>query len=104
MWVGLLMPGLTVFQSWYQGAILHSRRTRAISEAVVIFLIVCTVLLWGGVVWGSMTGLYVSLAAFVTATLIQTIWLWFRSQPALHAVRQRDDRIQAVPGAGAAAD
>jgi hypothetical protein len=104
LWIALLMPGLTVFQSWYQGAILHSRRTRAISEAVVLFLVICAGLLWSGVHWGGTTGLYVALAAFVTATFVQTLWLWVRSRPALHAVRQRDDRIQAVPSTGAVAD
>jgi hypothetical protein len=104
VWIALPMPGLSVFQSWYQGAILHSRRTRAISEAVVIFLIVCAVLLWAGVAWGRTTGLYVGLAAFTAATLVQTLWLWVRSQPALHAVRRSDDRRQAAAGAEAAAD
>jgi hypothetical protein len=28
VWLALPMPGLNVLQSWYQGAILHSRRTR----------------------------------------------------------------------------
>jgi hypothetical protein len=104
VWIALFMPGLNVFQSWFQGVILHSRRTRAISEAVVIFLITCTVMLWAGVVWGRTTGLYVALAAFAFATLVQTAWLWLRSQPALHAVKQRDDRMQAAPGVRATTD
>jgi hypothetical protein len=102
LWFALLLPGLNVFQSWYQGAILHSRRTRAISEAVVIFLVICSGMLWAGVQWGDTTGLYVALAAFVIATFVQTLWLWVRSRPALHAAKKRDDRIQALPGASAA--
>ncbi|HLE51265.1 MAG TPA: hypothetical protein VI755_04350 [Anaerolineales bacterium] len=90
VWVSLPMPGLSVLQSWYQGIILHDRRTRGITEAVVAFLVTCTLLLWAGVAWGRMTGLYVGLAAFVIAMLTQTIWLWFRSRHAERLVAGRD--------------
>jgi hypothetical protein len=83
LWISLPMPGLSVWQSWYQGAILHSRKTRGISEAVAVFLVSCSALLWAGVLWGEATGLYVGLAAFVIATFAQTVWLWVRSRPAL---------------------
>jgi hypothetical protein len=86
VWIALPMPGLNVLQSWYQGAILHSRRTRAITEAVVIFLATCILLLVAGVVWGRTTGLYIGLGAFVIAMIAQTIWLWLRSKPALDPV------------------
>ncbi len=82
-WVGLPMPALTALQSWYQGAILHSRRTRGITESVVIFLAVSAAVLSGGVAWGRVTGLYVGLAGLVAATLAQTVWLWWRARPAL---------------------
>ena len=39
LWIALPLPGLNAFQSWYQGTIVHSRRTRAITEAVAIFLL-----------------------------------------------------------------
>jgi hypothetical protein len=91
MWLGLLMPGLSVWQSWYQGVIMHSRRTRGITEAVVVFLVTCTILLWAGVIWGEITGLYVGVSAFVIASAAQTGWLWFRSRPAIDSVTLRDD-------------
>ena len=88
MWFALPLPGLSVFQSWYQGALLHSRRTRPISESVVIFLVACTLLLVLGVAWGSATGLFVAWGAFVIATLIQTLWLWWRSRSVMAALQQ----------------
>jgi hypothetical protein len=88
VWIALLMPGLNVLQSWYQGAIVHSRRTRAITEAVVIFLATSIILLFTGVVWGKTTGLYVGLGAFVIAMFTQTIWLWLRSRRAFDSVRE----------------
>jgi hypothetical protein len=90
MWIALPMPALSVYQSWYQGIILHGRRTKGITEAVVVFLVTCSALLWAGVSWGRITGLYVGLAAFVTAMLVQTVWLWHRSRPAESLVLERD--------------
>ncbi|MGQ9491130.1 MAG: hypothetical protein ACUVR4_05925 [Anaerolineae bacterium] len=83
LWVALPMPALSALQSWYQGAILHSRRTRGITESVAIFLAASAVVLTAGVAWGGVTGLYVGLAGMVIATLAQTIWLWWRARPAL---------------------
>lgn len=104
LWIGLLLPALNVFQSWYQGAILHSRSTRGISEAVVIFLVTIGLTLYAGVVWGQVTGLYVSMASFFLSMLAQTFWLWFRSRPALNAVESRDAAYTAVQVYDAAMD
>ena len=82
LWIALPLPGLTVLQSWYQGIIVHSSRTRGITEAMVIFLLVSCAILWGGVVWAKVPGLYVGLVAFTTAVLLQTAWLWQRSRSA----------------------
>jgi len=90
LWIALLMPGLNALQSWYQGAIVHSRRTRGITEAVGIFLLTSIAVLWAGVAWGQVPGLYVGLGAFTVGSLVQTAWLWQRSRPAMRAVRARD--------------
>jgi hypothetical protein len=90
LWIALPLPVLNVLQSWFQGLILHDRRTSGITEAVIVFLASCTAMLWAGVLWGGATGLYVGLVAFVVATFLQTVWLWFRSRRAEHAVQSRD--------------
>jgi len=90
LWLGILLPGLNSLQSWYQGALLNSGKTRGISEAVAIFLFGTGLALLGGVAWGKMVGLYVGLAAFSFGMLIQTIWLWVRSQPVLRVLYERD--------------
>ena len=90
LWIGILLPALNSLQSWYQGALLNSGKTRGISEAVALYLLVTGFALWAGVTWGEMTGLYVGLAAFSFGMLIQTFWLWFRSRPVLHALCERD--------------
>ena len=86
LWVALPMPALTALQSWLQGAILHSRRTRGITESVAIFLAAIAAVLSAGVAWGRTTGLYVGLAGMVIATLAQTAWLWWRARLALREV------------------
>lgn len=99
LWVAVLMPGIAVLQSWYQGLLVFSRRTRAITEAVAIYLIVASALLAAGVLWDRGAGLYVALAAVSAGRLIQTAWLWHRSRPVKSRVEERDDtaaRLQAA--------
>jgi hypothetical protein len=90
LWIALLIPGLNVLQSWYQGAIVHARHTRSITEAVAIFLLTSSVILWAGVAWGQAAGLYIGLAAFALSSLMQTAWLWYRSRPVMRSVQVRD--------------
>ena len=80
IWLALPLPALNALQSWHQGRLLHSRRTRGISESVVIFLVVNTAILIAGVMWGGVTGLYVGLTAMVMSMAAQTGWLAFRAR------------------------
>ncbi len=91
LWFVLPTPAMAVLQSWYQGCILHSRKTRGIPEAVVIFLVTVTIILGIGIALNTITGLYVGLFAYSAAMLTQTIWLWKRSRPARVSVYQRDE-------------
>jgi len=90
LWFGALLPGLNSLQSWYQGTLLNSGKTRGISEAVAIFLLGTGLVLVGGVIWGKIIGLYVGLGAFSFGMLIQTFWLWYRSRPVLSTLYKRD--------------
>lgn len=86
----LPMPALAVAQSYFQGVILHSRRTRSVTESVGMFLAVVTMILVGGVLWGAVTGIYLTLGAFVVGELLRTFWLWLRSRPARRHLNERD--------------
>lgn len=81
LWVVLPTPALAVFQSWLQGAILHGRKTRGITESVILYLIACVILFGLGVRWQGAPGLYIALGVFVLAMAIQTVWLWRASNP-----------------------
>jgi len=86
----ILLPGLSVFQSWFQGTILYGGKTRGISEAVLIYLVVSGVVLVGGIAWGKVTGLYVGFVAMSIGEAARTLWLWFRSRAIRERLRQRD--------------
>jgi O-antigen/teichoic acid export membrane protein len=79
-WFAIPLPAMAVLQSWFQGSILHSRRTGAITEAVVIYLLFNVVTLVLGIIWGKTTGLFIGLGSLVLSSLIQTLWLWLRSR------------------------
>ncbi len=91
LWFGLLLPGFAALQSWYQGAILNSRETRAITEAVVIFLIATGAALVIGVAWGAFTGLYVAMLAYTLGMGVQTAWLWWRSRGVMADLRTAEN-------------
>jgi hypothetical protein len=85
LWLGALLPGLRVVQSWYQGAIMYGERTRGIMESVLLFLATAVAILFAGSVWGGAAGLYIGMAAFVSSFVVQAGWLWLRSRPILAA-------------------
>lgn len=86
LWLALPLPGLNVLQSWYQGTIVHSRRTRGITEAILAFLLVTSAILWAGAALGQLPGLYIGMAAFAVGRALQTVWLWWRSRPAMRSL------------------
>jgi hypothetical protein len=87
---GLLLPGLRIWQSWYQGIIVYSRHTRGVTESVLVFLATAGAILGFGVWWGRIPGLDVGIVALVGGVLAQTLWLRHRAQPVLRAVHNRD--------------
>lgn len=100
LWAALLMPGITVLQSWYQGLIVHSRRTRGVTEAVAVYLLVSVGILIAGILWGRVAGLYVGLAALSIGRLAQGGWLWYRSRPAVERVETADAAVGAAAPSG----
>ncbi len=80
LWLALPMPALSVLISWYQGIIVHSGRTRAVSEAVGISLTVIVGILAVAVTVGATTGIYAALGAMAVGETVRTGWLWFRSR------------------------
>jgi progressive ankylosis protein len=81
--IGIALPGLGVFQSWYQGMLVASRKTRGISEAMGMGLLGVTATIGGGILLGTIPGLWVGMGAQVVGNVLQTVWLRIRSAPIL---------------------
>ncbi len=97
LWIGILMPAISVWQNALQGLLVHSRRTRGVSEAVAIFLLSAGVVLGIGVAQGTITGLYIGVGAFVVGGLVQVAWLLWRGRSAWAAISRRDAGSSAEP-------
>jgi hypothetical protein len=80
LWLALPIPATRVAQSWYQGVLVHARRTRAITEAVVVFAVVCVSVLVLGVQRAEWVGLPVVLVAYSLGRVLQTGWLAMRAR------------------------
>ena len=90
LWFALPLPALSVIQSWYQGALLHGKRTGGIIESVVVYLITSGIILGYGVAWGGAAGLYVGLIALAASVATQTAWLGWRSQAILREIKEEE--------------
>lgn len=88
---GLLLavawPALTVFQSYYQGILMHSGKTRTITHSVIVSLSITLLLLGGGTLLGTLPGLFVVTAAFVSGSAVQVAWLAWAAQPVVKGLR-----------------
>jgi hypothetical protein len=85
LWIAWPIPALTALQSWHQGNLVYSRCTRDVAVATAIFLLSDSAILWAGVAWGQVTGLYIGLVAFGASMFMQNVWLWQRNRPAIQA-------------------
>ncbi len=94
LWFALLWPSLSVLQNWYQGLIVHGKRTGSVVQSVALSLAVSAVILVGGVLWEGVAGLYVGVAAFVVGSGVQVAWLWLKVQPVVVGLEARDERAQ----------
>ncbi len=86
LWGAVLVPGLSVQQSWFQGQLLHNHSTRAISEAMLIFLLAVGTVLLAGIKWQHLTGVHVGLGSLSIGMLMQVVWLSWRSRPIRKAI------------------
>ncbi len=90
LWIMLASSGLCVLQCWFQALIVHGRKTRFLSESIVVALIVEVVIIIAGVAYGRMTGVYVGTLGMVISYAAQVFWLWLRSRPLTRGLVLRD--------------
>lgn len=95
LWVGLPLPALSAIQSFYQGALVHAHRTRAVTESVLIYLASMGLYLWAGQTWLHVPGIFVGFSSFVLANTLMVAWLRHRGSPVLREL----ERAEAVAAA-----
>ena len=77
---GAVGPGLLVLQSWFQGILLHRRKTRGITEAMALGLLANALILWIGVRWGGIPGLWMGMGSYVFSSIMRAAWLSIRAR------------------------
>lgn len=99
LWFGLLIPSISVLEGWFNGTLLNGRKTRGITEAVFLGLLVVSAILVAGIIWGSIPGLYVGVCALATGSTIRVVWLWRRASPLLRAADWAEQNRVVTPAA-----
>lgn len=87
---GILWPLSQTLQSWFQGALVHGRRTRIVSEAMVVFFLMVASLLALGVGLWAGPGAHFAVLAITVASLSQTAWLALRYRAVSAAAVDRE--------------
>jgi len=87
---GVVWPFSQALQAWFQGSLVHQRRTRTVTEAILVFFLVMATLLALGVRLWHGPGAHFAVLALTTASLCQTGWL---------ALRARAPAVAAAPSA-----
>lgn len=76
---GVFWAPIDTMRAALQGRLTHLRNTARVGEATIVFIVASAVILFIGVLWQGMAGLPYAMAAFSLATLIQLLWLVWRS-------------------------
>ncbi|MFO7633912.1 MAG: hypothetical protein R6W76_15310 [Caldilinea sp.] len=78
--VGLFFPAIATLDSWFQGLLMHKRRTRSITEGVVLYTVAIAVGMGIGIMLDRLgvhvIGVHVAIVAFQVAWALQVVWLW----------------------------
>jgi hypothetical protein len=82
--VGLFFPVIATLDSWFQGLLMHNRRTRSITEGVMLYTVAIAVGMGAGItldrLGAPVIGVYAAIAVFQIAWALQVGWLWWRSR------------------------
>jgi len=73
-------PALAAGQSLHQGTLIHAHATRGVTEAMCAMLVVTSLTLTAGVLWGRVPGFYVGALAFTLGNAAQFAWLARRAR------------------------
>ncbi|MBZ0267425.1 PQQ-dependent sugar dehydrogenase, partial [bacterium] len=100
VWLAIPLPAGSVAQALFAGVLVHHHRTRAISESVAIQVAVLVALLTAGARLDAASGIYVMIAANVTAIGMQLLWLVRRAAPSIAESRRKGAAATAAVALG----
>ena len=78
IWFGCVLPGLSVYQSWFQARLVHLRKTRPVTESVILYIVSCSLVLLIAVLSGRLPGLFTAILSLSVGVMVQTGWLWWK--------------------------
>ncbi len=91
LFVTLLWPAISILRNTFQAVLVSGHKTRAVTEAVIIFFLISgALLLLSTNLNGRLPGLYIALVVFQIGYGSQALWMWLRSRSYLKAVKARD--------------
>ncbi len=103
LWVALLWPPISILRNTFQGVLVNGRKTKSVTESVIVFFLVTGSLLFISTQLGRFPGLFLALVAFQFGYGSQAVWLWFRSRNYLAQIRGRDvDHLTGITAQGPA--
>ncbi len=85
-----LTPAVAALQSLWQGALVHSRRTRGVTESVLVLIGVTAAVLGAGVASQRAPGVWYAAAAMLLGGAAQDAWLAWRARPVIAELHARD--------------
>jgi hypothetical protein len=94
----LLVPSsiISPLNSWFSGALLHYRKSRALTEGMVLYLLIYAVSLIASGRLLDISGIYVAVGSAMLASITQTGWLAFRSRESVRALDRDSESAQAI--------
>lgn len=91
LFITLLWPVISILRNTFQAVLVSGRKTRAVTEAVVIFFLINgSLLLLSTNINGRLPGLFIALIVFQIGYGSQALWMWLRSRSYLKEVQARD--------------
>lgn len=73
--LAVLQPALTALENWFQGRLVVSGRTRAVTTGMAVFVGSAAALYAGAIAWAPTHGIYLAVLTLTSAALLKTIWL-----------------------------
>ena len=79
LWFALFLPAITTWGCYFEGILVHAKRSNPVTEAVIFFTSTLFIFLYLVVKQQSMPGLNAAVCALSLGSFTQMLWLWWRS-------------------------